>query len=721
MPAAPIPLNEEARLAALRSCGILDTLPEPGFDDLTHLASKLLDVPVALVSLVDAERQWFKSCVGLCVSETHRDAAFCAHAIQSEEPLVVNDALTDERFKDNPLVMGPPHIRFYAGAPLVTADGFALGTLCIIDMRPREISHEQLQTLKRLARQALTQLELRRSHRDLAVRRLEAEQLAAEHAEQRLSLEAANAALEEAQTVARLGYWSFDAATGQTEWSRQVYAFFGRDPGLGTPSLDEAIKDYDLRDGPKLREAMNRALQTGESFGLLMRTRFGRNGVRYLWAEGRAKRNAEGAISHLFGTVSDVTEATEREEALTAAQELAEAASRSKTEFLANMSHEIRTPMTAILGYADLLAEEARAAGARAEWLEWISTIKRNGDHLLSIISDILDISKVEAGKMDIDSVPTCPEQLVREVLELMSVKAQAKGLTIEASFNDLPECIATDPVRLRQILMNLVGNAIKFTELGGVRIEAQREKDAPGRLRVDVIDTGIGMDESQCGRLFQAFSQVDTSTTRRFGGTGLGLQISRRLARMLGGDIQVSSKPGEGSTFTLTFAAVEATGAAAAQRAETRAPAADAQAGRALENMRILLAEDGPDNQRLITHHLRRAGAVVRVVETGKLAIQALTEDGSMSAPLRSPPPFDVLLTDMQMPEMDGYAVARLLRRWGSGLPIVALTAHSMSGDERKCLDAGCDAYASKPIDSETLIATLRHVVSRKALGSAT
>ena len=415
--------------------------------------------------------------------------------------------------------------------------------------------------------------------------------------------------------------------------------------------------------------------------------------------------NHDGKIRGYFALRADITD-------LKVAQSKAEAACRSKSEFLANMSHEIRTPMTAILGYADLLAEETGQHNDTLRRLEYVETIKRNGEHLLSIINDILDISKIEAEKMGAESIEIDPQQIVEEVLLLMRVKATAKGLILRSDFTTpIPRTIQSDPTRLRQILVNLVGNAIKFTEHGSISLSISFLSDPNPVLRFTVRDTGIGMSIEQTSRLFHAFEQADSSTTRRFGGSGLGLLISKRLAQMLDGDLEVASVYGTGSEFTLTmktrcYGPLQEVGTEKTSEAkDPQEPTAVSAADLKLANMRILLAEDGPDNQRIISFHLRKAGAVVTIAENGRLAVQLLTTDGSVDGPLISPSPFDLILSDMQMPEMDGYVATRLLRSKGFSLPILALTAHAMVDDAKRCMDAGCDQHLTKPIDRSHLV----------------
>jgi len=385
--------------------------------------------------------------------------------------------------------------------------------------------------------------------------------------------------------------------------------------------------------------------------------------------------------------------------------------------------------MTAILGYTDLIEYEVDTGGARETKLEYIEIVRRNGQHLLQIINDILDISKIEAGKMTVESIAVNPVELIEEVVSLMSVRASAKGIELNASLGPgLPTSIQSDPVRLRQVLVNLVGNAIKFTEIGAVTIKANY--DTKNRLlNIAVIDTGIGLTTDQSANLFGAFVQADTTVTRKFGGTGLGLLISKRLTQLLGGDISIDSELGVGSNFTATFAVGQLDSAATSSGTQNETRMAvkpilnplgqDSKVSVSsiphlipmpLAKLKILLAEDGPDNQRLIAHILRKAGAEVHIAENGKLAIEMLTIDGTLDSPLRNPSPFDLLLSDMQMPVMDGYAAARWLRASGSKIPIVALTAHAMSSDLDLCIEAGCNAYASKPIEKATLIDICRH-----------
>ncbi|MBN2561580.1 MAG: PAS domain S-box protein [Phycisphaerae bacterium] len=414
---------------------------------------------------------------------------------------------------------------------------------------------------------------------------------------------------------------------------------------------------------------------------------------------------------HYRGVILNAIDVTD----LVKARQTAEIANKSKSEFLANMSHEIRTPMTAILGFTEALLDRGLSD---SEKLSAVHTIRRNGEHLLQIINNILDISKIEAGKLEVERIRCSPVQVIADVKSLMQVRADIRNLSFSIEFiGSVPETIESDPMRLKQILVNLIGNAIKFTETGGVTLITRFVDDgtAPS-MQFDVVDTGFGMTEAQVGKLFQAFTQADTSTTRKFGGTGLGLHISKQLAGMLGGTITVESELGRGSTFHVKVAAGLLDGVkmlddpttATIARPET-ATAAGPDADKL--DCRLLLAEDGLDNQRLISHLLKKAGAEVSVVANGKLAAEAaLTARDEGNS-------FDVILMDMQMPVMDGYEATGLLRQKGYTGPIIALTAHSMVGDREKCLDAGCDDYAAKPIDRKKLIEAIQQHVHAAAV----
>jgi signal transduction histidine kinase/ActR/RegA family two-component response regulator len=382
------------------------------------------------------------------------------------------------------------------------------------------------------------------------------------------------------------------------------------------------------------------------------------------------------------------------------AQQKAEQANQLKSEFLANMSHEIRTPMAAIVGFAEILADQATTP----QQLDAVGTIQHNGEYLLELLNDILDLSKIEAGEMKVEMFRCLPHQIVAEVASLMRVRATKKNLKMKVDFaGPLPEVIQTDPTALRQILINLVGNAVKFTESGEVSIVTRFVDDSISpKIIFEIVDTGIGMTEPQIGMLFRPFTQADASMSRKYGGTGLGLTISKRLAQMLGGDVSVESAPTQGSTFRVTIATGQLEGIRMLDRMR-EAAASQQRSKRRQSNVklagRVLLAEDGVYNQKFLTLFLTKAGAEVTVADNGQVAVDmALQATGEGRA-------FDVVLMDMQMPVLDGYAAATCLRDCGYTGTIIALTAHAMSDDREKCLAAGCNDYGSKPIERADLL----------------
>lgn len=379
------------------------------------------------------------------------------------------------------------------------------------------------------------------------------------------------------------------------------------------------------------------------------------------------------------------------ESAIVLQKELAEQASKAKTRFLANMSHEIRTPLTAIIGFSETLAsanqnEEEKDAAAQ--------TIIRNSKHLLQIINDVLDISKIEAGQLEVEHIKTSPFEVLFEIESILGMQAREKGLdfSIEYKF-PLPKQIVTDPLRLKQILINLCGNAIKFTQHGGINIVVGYAPEDK-KISFAVKDTGIGLNEDDIEKLFKPFSQADTSTTRNYGGTGLGLDISKKLAQKLGGEVNCYSKLDEGSTFVVDIS----TGMSeAVEFVHELDEVNNMNSDNALVDTQgqysghILLAEDSPDNQQLVSIYVRNAGAEITIVEDGEKAVEAgLNGD------------YDLILMDMQMPIMDGAEAIKMLREIGYTKPIVSFTANAMKEDRMKCFEAGADDYLVKPIDIE-------------------
>jgi len=505
---------------------------------------------------------------------------------------------------------------------------------------------------------------------------------------------------------ARMGSYEWEPESDQVTWDDQHLALTGlpRNQMTGSDFLRIVHPD----DIEQNRIAIERTIQGKGEYDTEFRIIRSDGQTRWLAAHGKIIRFEDGRPIRFVGLNWDITEQKQLEASLRSARQLAEAANESKSLFLANMSHEIRTPMTAILGFTELLEIDSNSSSS-TEVSNAIKTIRSNARHLLSVINDILDMSKIEAGRMTLEKIDFSPLQIVEEVTSLLRPRAIGQGINVVLiSDTLLPATIQSDPTRLRQILMNLIGNAIKFTEIGSVAVHTAFFV-ATNQIQFRVVDTGVGMTIEQLKIItsFVAFSQADDSTTRQFGGTGLGLRISNTLAQLLGGSIEVESIPRKGSTFTVTIPAgsirnlvntqhENALSAVAVNAVHVTPSSKSEVSEQALAGMKILLAEDGPDNQKLISFHLRKSGAEVTVADNGRIAAELIE---------KAECPFDFILMDMQMPELDGYQATRRLRNDGCGLPIVALTAHAMESDRQKCLDAGCDGYATKPISRHDLI----------------
>jgi PAS domain S-box-containing protein len=408
-----------------------------------------------------------------------------------------------------------------------------------------------------------------------------------------------------------------------------------------------------------------------------------------------------GVLTNFIATQTDVTERKERETQLRYAMQQAESANLAKSQFLANMSHEIRTPLNAIMGFTELMLSGGKCL-SEADHDDYLRTIHSSGRHLLELINDVLDLSKIEAGQLQVEMIACSPHQIISETISVLRVRAREKGIALDYRWESpIPECIHTDPHRLKQLLMNLVGNAIKFTNQGSVLIVAELDdSDGASALSIDVRDTGIGISGDKLESIFQPFVQADNTVTRVYGGTGLGLSISRRVAEAIGGTLKVRSDLGLGSVFTIRIPTGDLTGVKFFQQVPEQVSGDIVevdQAGVDIDGLHVLVVDDGDTNRKLIGLLLERFGAKVKMADNGKVAVQLARELD-----------FDVILMDMQMPVMDGYAATRQLRDEGFQAPIIALTAHAMKGDRERCLDAGCSGYLSKPVDANALYRTM-------------
>ncbi|MBC7464668.1 MAG: response regulator [Bdellovibrio sp.] len=684
MKVAAKPKDEFQRLQVLKDFEVLDTEAEVAFDDLTTLASYICETPIALISLIDEDRQWFKSKVGLSAQETPRDLAFCAHAILDKDIFVVPDSLKDERFFDNPLVTADPDVRFYAGAPLTTSDGSRIGTLCVIDNKPRELSEKQKVALAALARQVMTQLEAKKANilLEKKIHELNGEQVKYNN----LVSDMKDVVF---QTDAA-GLWTFL----NPAWT-EVTGF----------SLEESIGKLSSHFiHPEDRDRIIELLlpiyyQKQDCFKAV--TRYLAKDGSELWIEiyARLKVDEKGEVIGTTGTLSDITDRKKSEDEILVSKELAIESLHAKTAFLANMSHEIRTPMNGIIGMSSLL----RDTKLDEKQSDYVDTIRISSEALLDLINDILDFSKVEAGKMELEKVPFQISKLLKETTEMLKYAAEKNDTSLHLTVDsDMPEMAVGDPVRLRQVVTNLVSNAIKFTQHGRVEVKALLLKADESNFQVEfsVSDTGIGIAKENFEKIFNAFSQADNSTTRKFGGTGLGLSICARLVRLMNGEINLKSELNKGSTFTFTviFQSFVDEEVIDQQATELKSSVTVLPATRF---GRILIAEDNLINQKVFIGLLSGTPHQLDIVDNGQKVIEAISKSD-----------YDLIIMDCQMPVMDGYRAAQAVRKLeksiGRHTPIVAVTANALDDDRQRCVDAGMDDYLAKPISGTNLIAVI-------------
>lgn len=510
----PLPPDEEERLAALRSYGILDTAPETAFDDITLLASYITGTPTSLITLLDESRQWFKSKVGMKPDETDREIAFCAHAIMGRDVMQVDDAHKDERFADNPLVTGDPNIRFYAGAPLVTPEGHALGTLCVIDKEPRHLDKGQEEALQALGRQVVAQLELRRAIKGLAQLRREFEMIL-------------NSAAEGIYGLDKNGRVNFINAAGArmcgyepSELMRQRHHdLVHHSRPNGSP--------YPWQDCPN-----HRTLTTGNAMEVTGELFWRRDGTSFPVDYSSTPIVNDGIVT---GAVVIFRDATERLQV-----------QKMKDDLVSVVSHELRTPLTSIMGYLDALLE-GEAGELEEEQEEYAEIAYRNAKKLHGLISDLLTLSRLESGKLNLKPSEFELTEMLHAIVQEQQPIARDKDVTVSI---EAPEQIVLegDAARLQQVFANLLSNAIKFSPAGEeIKIEGGQLGD---RVVVRVSDRGVGIPKEEVPKLFERFFRASTAGMAE--GTGLGLSISKEIVERHDGSLEVETEEGAGSTFTV-------------------------------------------------------------------------------------------------------------------------------------------------------------------------
>jgi PAS domain S-box-containing protein len=809
-PAAP-PADESQRLAALHALEVLDSDAEDQFDALAKAASLVCNSPISLISLVDADRQWFKANVGLAgVSETPRDIAFCAHAIHNDEILEVEDALDDVRFADNPLVTGSLGLRFYAGAPVVMRGGERIGTLCVINQVPGKLSTQQREVLRYLASAAAGALEARIGKK----RALQNEQklknilqatgagswswncqsdvfefdarwaeitgradmgqrpqalrdvLQTIHPDDRPHMQAAMTELREGRSErtecevrfvrpagevvwcntsgrvgsrladgspawiygtqldttqrveviralederirhslatqsGRIGVWEFLIPEGILKWDALMYQLYG----LQQQALVEPYVLWANHLHPEDKSRAERALQDSIDEARAFETEF-----RIVWSDGTVRHlraaaavicDAQGRANRVMGVNWDVTVERESARQLEDARRNADEANTGKSRFLANMSHEIRTPLNAVIGMTGLALRTELSVKQR----NYLEKANIAGQSLLGVINDILDFSKIESQKLDFH----CREFLLSHALEHLATvsvrKAHEKGLEMVFSVDaDVPALLLGDEMRLGQVLLNLVNNAIKFTHQGeiGLHVQCLARTDSQAELRFEVRDTGIGLTAENAGKLFNAFAQADASTTREYGGTGLGLAICRRLVELMDGRIWVESEPGSGSRFIFTV--------------KLDVPHSMAEGKKTLDprlhHLRVLVIDDNITARLILTTILQAMNMTVKAVESGEAGIAALE-----SAQL-SDSPYHLAFVDWQMPEMDGLETIRRIRaspQIPDSLALVMVSAFSREELLENARDLHLEGFLEKPVSASRVSDCITQIFGR-------
>jgi PAS domain S-box-containing protein len=816
----PSPVTEAQRLEALRALNLLDTPPEERFDRITRLAARVLGVRMVALVLVDEHRLFFKSRCGTETVQMDRAGTFSEATILENKQLIVPDATMDPRFVNHPSVVGKPFYRFFAGNPVAAVDGSIVGTLCAMDNQPRMPSDEDLNVLRDLA--ALAQIELNHGELTEAYRNQQLTEA---------KLRSSEARFREVVDIPGKFVWEITLDGRPLYISDRVEEVLGyRADEMTKRGFFEGLVD---EDAIIAKAKFYYAAQKGQRFSdLEFRSKKKDGNITWLTARGAPMYDeANKTLVGYRGMCEDITERKQISQELVLAKEVAESANKAKSEFLANMSHEIRTPMNAIVGMTGLML----GTTLNSEQRDYAQTIRTAADTLLTIISEILDFSKIEAGKLELENHAFDLPILVEEAIDCVAIQAGEKGVELFWQIApELPPGFTGDVTRLRQILVNLLANAVRFTAKGDVSINVTRAQNEAGDPFVcfSVYDTGIGIPADKIDKLFQSFSQVDTSTTRKYGGTGLGLAISRKLTELMGGNIWVESEEHKGSVFHVaiplkealppkplvvnpilkgktliiaaphpgvrnmvdslaqswgmtTLAVDTAAGVMAKlragltfhaaviedgltdmpgkelvqemrrQRGAASAPcillcslqqqaaygqnlppgfvaalakpvhfqqlhgilATSLKGGKVTNKLlrstgridtgfgqrrplRILLAEDNIINQKVATRILSQMGYRPDVVHNGVEVLQALERQK-----------YDVILMDVQMPEMDGLEATRRVRQEYTGARrpwIIAMTANAMDSDRKNCFDAGMDGYLSKPVRIEALEAEL-------------
>lgn len=675
--------REIERLKSLLSYNIIDTLKEKEFDKLAQLASIICETPIALISLIDDKRQWFKAKIGIEAEEMPKELTFCQYTIQKDELWEVEDTTKNELLKDNPNVTAENGIRYYAGLPLQCSLGYNIGTLCVADLKPKIISDKEKIALEIISEQIMILLEAKKRN-DQLINELKELVKLKELESQKI--------IEKSSEEIKMFYDSISNSNGIIEMdafgkiinSNQLIVEL-----LGISSnnlINQPISTFfDL----ELNEAtISRLLDTKNHI-----LKFNKNPDSDKWIQANFIKieNIEGGIEKLILVCQDITNRIHGQQELENAKNVSDYLNKQKDQFIATVSHEIRTPINAILGFTDVLLEIEDDVNK----VDYLSSVKTAGLGLLHIVNDILDISKIEAGMLQIDETPFQLNEVINNVISTLKLKASEKNIKLlYAIDSDVTNNLLGDKNRLNQILINIVGNAIKFTEKGKVELRVANQKTENNTIFIEfsIIDTGIGINQKKLQSIFDRFSQAEVSTSRKFGGTGLGLSISKELIDMQKGSISVQSTENVGTTFTfvIPYTINLFTTHFLDDKKEVELFASFSK--------NILLCEDNELNQKLITTIFEKTNHKIYIANNGVEALELLKNKD-----------LDIILMDLQMPKMDGYETTTIIRNeLHLTIPIIALTANSLIYEKERCMNMGMNDYLSKPFSKKDLFELL-------------
>jgi PAS domain S-box-containing protein len=681
--------DEPERLRILRELKQLDVASKSRFDRITRIARSLFEVPMAGVCCVDSDREWFLSCEGAFGRVVPGAHAFCSQAVLSDDTLVVPDARADPRFLDNPMVRNDPGVRFYAGHPIHSQDGGRIGALGIFAFEPRKLGRNERSALADLA--AMVEDEIRIGD----VVRLEHE------------VDERTAAQKFAEKEHRRFFeLSFDllCIAGFDGYFKELNPSWEKTLGYSLEELkSRPFLDFVHPEDRQSTEKEAARLAEG-AITIAFHNRYRCKDGSYRWLYWTSVPDMEEGL--LFAAARDVTRRKEAEEELRKAKEQAEGASRAKSDFVASMSHELRTPLNSIIGFANVLMAD-KASGLQERGKNYLERIRANGEHLLLLINQVLDLAKVEAGRVEVELEDTDLTSLVDAVVAQFEGQIGDRDVELRVEVPSSLDQIVTDPQKLRQVLINLLANALKFTKEGSITVRVHADSETNKPLELEVEDTGIGIPERRLGSIFESFEQLDRGTSRSFEGTGLGLAISKSLCELLECGLTVESEVGKGSTFRIEFPGGERTERPEKEAADRNSQAISVEMVRAIEEAErqgvsfdeklVLVVDDDPDSSLILSQCLHELGCQVLTATSGEQGIRLAQE--------RVP---DLITLDLLMPEMNGWQILASAKKDPALRRIPVVVVSDVSSERRSTIMGAADIL-DKPIEMKELKRVLR------------